>query len=101
MAMSCIPNNELTLEQIPSPEGDLYGWIHFAHTINGYEQMGGFDACADQANSGGAATLTQLRCALFFEARRDRHSGGCSLDEQLIRRLLKDICLKVEAGELD
>ena len=42
MAMSCIPNNELTLEQIPSPEGDLYGWIHFAHTINGYEQMGGF-----------------------------------------------------------
>ena len=38
---------------------------------------------------------------LFFEARRDRHSGGCSLDEQLIRSLLKDIRLKVEAGELD
>ena len=99
--MSCIPNNELTLEQIPSPEGDLREWSRFAHTINGYEQMGGFDACADLANSGSAATLTQLRCALFFEARRDRHSGGCSLDEQLIRRLLKDICLKVEAGELD
>ena len=99
--MSCIPNNELTLEQIPSPEGDLRDWIRFAHTINGYEQMGGFDACADLANSGGAATLTQLRCALFFEARRDRHSGGCSLDEVVIRRLLKAIRLKVEAGELD
>ena len=99
--MSCIPNNELTLEEIPSPEGDLRGWSRFAHTINGYEQMGGFDACADLANSGGAATLTQLRCALFFEARRDRHSGGCSLDEDVIRRLLKEIRLKVEAGEFD
>ena len=99
--MSCIPNNELTLEQIPSPEGDLHDWIRFAHTINGYEQMGGFDACADLANSGGAATLTQLRCALFFKARRDRHSGGYSLDEQLIRRLLTEIRLKVEAGDLD
>jgi chemotaxis protein histidine kinase CheA len=101
MAMSLIPNNELTLEQIPSSEGDLRGWSRFAHTINGYEQMGGFDSCADLANSGGATTLTQLRCALFFEARRDRHSGGYSLDEDVIRRLLKAIRLKVEAGDLD
>ena len=101
MAMSLIPNNELTLEQIPSSEGDLRGWSRFAHTINGYEQMGGFDPCADLANSGGATTLTQLRCALFFEARRDRHSGGYSLDEDVIRRLLKAIRLKVEAGDLD
>ena len=99
--MSIIPNTELILEKIPSPEGDLSGWIRFAHTINGYEVMGGFGACADLANSGGATTLTQLRCALLFEARRDRHSGGCSLDEELIRSLLKDIRLKVEAGELD
>ena len=99
--MPDISNQRLTLEQIPSPEGDLNGWIHFAHTINGYEQMGGFDACADLANAGSAATLTQLRCALFFEARRDRHSGGFSLDEQLIRSLLQRIRLKVEAAELD
>ena len=101
MVMSLIPNNELTLEQIPSAEGDLRGWSHFAHTINGYERMGGFDACADLANSGSAATLTQLRCALFFEARRDRHSGGFSLDEEVIRSLLKAIRLRVEDGELD
>ena len=37
---------------------------------------------------------------LFFEARRDRHSGSYSLDEQLIRSLLKAIRLKVEAGAL-
>ena len=101
MAMSLISNNELTLEQIPSPEGDLRGWSRFAHTINGYEVMGGFDSCADLANSGGAATLTQLRCALFFEARRDRHSGGISTNEELIRDLLRAIRQKVESGKLD
>ena len=101
MPMSCIRNHEFTTEQIPSPEGDLRGWNHFARTINCYEEIGGFEACADLANSGGAATLTQLRCALFFEARRDRHSGGHSLDEQLIRSLLKAIRLKLESGELN
>ena len=101
MATSCIANNQLTFEQIPSPEGDLRDWSRFAHTMNGYKVMGGFDACADLANVGSAATLTQLRCALFFEARRDRHSGGYSLDEDVIRRLLKAIRLKVEASELD
>lgn len=99
--MDRIANNELTLEQIPSPEGDLSGWIRFAHTINGYEAMGGFDACADLANSGGAATLTQLRCSLFFKARRDRHSGGISTNEELIRDLLRAIHQKLKSGELD
>ena len=96
-----IPNEELIPERIPSSEGDLHGWIRFAHTINGYEVMGDFGACACIANSGLASTLTELRCALFFEARRDRHSGGYSSDEQLIRSLLQRICLKVEASELD
>ena len=100
MAMRCIPNAKLNLAQIPSPEGDLSEWDCFAHTINGYEVMGGFEPCADLANSGGAATLTELRCALFFEARRDHHSGGYSFDEALIRSLLKEIRLKVEAGDL-
>ena len=45
--------------------------------------------------------LCPFFCALFFEARRDRHSGGYSFDEQLIRSLLKKIRLKVETGELD
>ena len=101
MPLNCIPNEELISGRIPSSEGDLHGWIRFAHTINGYEVMGGFSSCADLANSGLASTLTELRCALFFEARRDRHSGGCSSDEQLIRNLLKRIRLKVEAGELN
>ena len=101
MAMSCIPNDELLLEQIPSPVGDLHGWIRFALTINGYEVMGGFGACADLANSGSASTLTELRCALFFEARRDRHSGGISTNEELVIDLLRAIRQKVKSGELD
>ena len=100
MALNFIPNQRLIPDRIPSSEGDLHGWIRFAHTINGYEVMGGFSSCADLANSGLASTLTELRCALFFEARRERHSGGISFDEQLIRSLLKRIRLKVEAGEL-
>ena len=44
---------------------------------------------------------TELRCCLFFEARRDRHSGGMSTNEELIRDLLRAIREKVKAGELD
>ena len=76
-----IPNEGLIPDRIPSSEGDLHGWIRFAHTINGYEVMGDFAACADLANYGLVSTLTELRCALFFEARRERHSGGISFDE--------------------
>ena len=101
MATSCIPNNELTLEQIPSPDGDLRDWSRFAHTMNGYEVMGGSSTCADLANSGSASTLTELRCALFFEARRDRHSGGISTNEELVIDLLRAIRQKVKSGELD
>ena len=101
MPLHLIPNEQLVLGRIPDPETELWGWERFAHTINDYEVMGGFDACADLANSGGAATLTQLRCSLFFEARRDRHSGGASTNEKLIRDLLRAIRQKVKSGELD
>jgi hypothetical protein len=38
---------------------------------------------------------------LFLEARRDRHGGGISTNEELIRDLLRAIRLKVNAAELD
>ena len=96
-----IPNEQLLLERIPDPDSALWGWERFAHTINGYDVMGGFEPCAELANSGSSATLTELRCSLFFEARRDRHSGGMSTNEELIRDLLRAIREKVKAGELD
>ena len=63
--------------------------------------MGGFEACADLANRGTPFTLTELRCCLFFESRRERNSGGMSTNEEWIRDLLRAIRRMVEAGEVD
>ena len=100
MALRLIPNEQLLLERIPDPEGDLRGWERFAHTINGYEVMGGFEPCADLANRGTPSTLTQLRCCLFFEARRERRSGGFSSNDTQIRALLRAIRQNVANREL-
>ena len=99
--MKELVNQQLILERIPDPEAGLWGWERFAHTINGYEVMGGFEPCADLANRGTPFTLTELRCCLFFESRRERHSGGMSTNEEWIRDLLRAIRRMVEAGEVD
>ncbi|QEY31437.1 hypothetical protein EVJ50_03395 [Synechococcus sp. RSCCF101] len=96
-----LSNDQLNPALIPDPEGDLHDWIEFAATINGYEVAGSFEACGDLANMGTASTLTELRCALSFEYRRDHHSGGWGFEEEPIRSLLRRIREKVEAGELD
>ena len=101
MPLRVISNEQLVLACIPDPDANLADWQRFALTINGYDVMGGFEPCAELANSGSSATLTELRCSLFFEARRDRHSGGMSTNEELIRDLLRAIREKVKAGELD
>ena len=41
MALHLIQNEQLALDCIPDPEAELWGWERFAHTINGYEVMGG------------------------------------------------------------
>ena len=99
--MELISNKNLQLKAIPESASTSFAWFDFAHTINGYEVMDGFHGCADLANSGKAATLTELRCALFFEARRDRHSGGISTNEAYITELLLAIREKVAAGVLE
>ena len=101
MPLRLIPNEQMVLERITDPEAEFWGWERFAHTINGYEVMGGFKPCADLANRGTPTTLTELRCSLFFEARRQRHSGGMSANAEWIRDLLRAIREKVETGELD
>ena len=89
------------LECIPDLEAKLWGWERFAHTINGYEVMGGFEHCGDLANRGTPTTLTELRCCLFFEARCELHSGGMSTNEEWIREPLRAIKAKVVSGDLD
>ena len=96
-----ISNQDLQLDDIPNPDGDWDAWSRFAHTMNGYEVQGGFKPCADLANGGEAKTLTELRCVLFFEARRERHSSDMSTDQSLICELLGAIRQKVESRQLD
>lgn len=99
--MKEISNQDLQAELIPDPAGDLADWIEFALTINGYEVAGSFEACAALANNKMAKTLTELRCALFFEARRDRHMGGMGyIDMPCIRQLLHEIKGKVKSRDL-
>ena len=95
-----ISNSQLTAAQIPDPEGNLSGWVRFAHSFNGYEYAGSFEACAAIANGGNASSLSELRCALFFEARRDRHSGGYTDVTPTVRDLLRRIKAKVGHQEL-
>lgn len=73
--MDEIPNDQLHLTDIPADDADLDDLIRFAHTFNGYDAFGGFDACADIANAGDHSSLSHLRACLFFEARRWRHFG--------------------------
>ena len=98
--MKMLTNAKLRPAHIPDPEGDLHDWEQFAHTIDGYEAAGSFEACAALANDCSAETLTELRCALFFQARAMRHSGGFGCEELVIRDLLRRIKAKVEQGDL-
>ena len=96
-----ISNQDLQLDDIPDPDVNWDAWSRFAHTINGYDVQGGFKPCADLANGGEAKTLTELRCALFFEARRERHSGGLTDVSDVVKQLLREIRRKVAAHEFD
>ena len=91
----------MKLEKIPNPDGNWNQWVRFAFTINGYEVQGEFEPCADLANGGQAKTLTELRCSLFFEARRERHSGGFTDVSDVVKQLLREIRRKIADKELD
>ena len=99
--MNQISNQDLKLDEIPDPDGNWNQWGSFALTINGYGVQGGFEACADLANGGEAKTLTELRCALFFEARRERYNGGMTDVSHAVKHLLRAIRQKVSDQELD
>ena len=90
----------MTLENIHDPDVHWSVWNSFEHTANGYELQGRFKSFAELTNGKEAKTLTKLRSALLLEPRRDRHSGGRSTDESLIRELLGAILQKLEAREL-
>jgi hypothetical protein len=73
--MQFIPNDDLSLQTIPAADAPLSDLWAFAHTFNGYEAFGSFEACAEIANRRDHSSLDHLRGCLFFEARRWRHFG--------------------------
>lgn len=99
--MKTIRNSALKIDKIPDPDGRMTDWARFAHTINGYEVAGSFDECARLSNDGQANTLTELRCALFFMSRADRHSDTDSTGSPELHTLLRKIRAKVIAREFD
>jgi hypothetical protein len=99
--MRTIRNSALKIDKIPDPDGRMADWAKFAHTINGYEVAGSIEECARLADNGRAKTLTELRCALFFMSRADRHSDTDSTGSPELLSLLRKIRAKVIAREFD
>ena len=95
-----IPNSELRLEHLPSPDDDWGAIGEFALTFPGYEYWGSFDRCADIANERRAESLADLRTCLFFEQRRWRHFGEEPDDEtmQYIRGIIEHIREMLKEG---
>ena len=104
-----IANEDLLLEKIPNPEGESSDyqetWAEFALTMNGYEVCGDFESCSDLASQvikePKNASLTELRCALFFLQRRHRWNEYSDPADKKIFHLLKFIREKVRDGEID
>jgi hypothetical protein len=73
--MDEIPNRNLSLANIPTPDADWIAISAFAHTFDGYEHCGSFERCAEIGNARQPTTLTELRVCLFFAKR----VGGITL----------------------
>lgn len=88
-----IPNNTLTLSDIPLPDAELDEISRFGHSFDGYVEMGSFEACAAVANARSCNSLDEARACLFFEMRRWRHFGEEPDEEALayMRQLVEGI----------
>jgi hypothetical protein len=110
--MKTIPNDQLTLAQIPAAQADFGQIAAFALTFDGYEHWGSFEACAQIAEPCWQAfqndrslppTLTELRTCLFFEQRRWRHYGYAPDAAALnyFRALVTGIRARLSNGAID
>ena len=78
-----IPNDGLHARNIPEADANWEKIGAFALTFDGYRHWGGFERCAEIAETRDPATLTEARTCLFFEQRRWRHSGYAPDEEAL------------------
>jgi hypothetical protein len=81
-----------------------YDWREVAHTINGYEVAGSFEACAERARAVerrlaagepiAAISTEDLRLALFFAARAERHAGYDREDTSQLDAMVAELRLR-------
>ena len=99
-----VPNVQLTLARVPSPDAAWDAIREFAYTFHAYDHHGANGPVAAIANARRADTLTEARTCLFFEHRRMVHSPESfdSPEKQAwLRELVHRIRGFVEAGRLD
>jgi hypothetical protein len=111
MKKKLIPNKDLVLEKIPSPEDKSFEyeepWQEFALTINAYEVCGNSEAAFETRNKVFKdplnASLTELRCALFVLQRHHRWNSPYPVpgEDERIKQLLQLIRNKVEKKEFE
>jgi hypothetical protein len=94
------PLELLTLREIPPHDASAEEVLRFAHTFDGYEMAGSFEAPAELANRRFQFTVDELRTILFFEHRRWRHFGEEPDAEAIayIRWLIEAIRQRVRQG---
>lgn len=97
--MNEIPNDELTITDVPASGADWNEIGGFALSFDGYR----LPDCAEIANARRHGSLTDLRACLFFEQRRWRHFGEEPDAETMtyIRDLVERIRDHVERGDVD
>lgn len=102
--MAEIPNAALKLSDIPAPDAREDEIFQFAATFNGYEANPGESKCADLANRAARTyeetnavpdSLHELRTCLFFEYRRNHHTGGSLSPKE--REYLRALVIAVRA----
>jgi hypothetical protein len=81
-----------------------YYWHEVAHTINGYEVAGSFEACVERARAVerrlaagepiAAISTEDLRLALFFAARAERHAGYDREDTSQLEAMVAELRLR-------
>lgn len=73
---AAMPDDDLDIADVPSPDAPLAELKAFARTFDGYARWGSVQACGEIANARDHSSVERLRTCLFFEVRRWHHFGG-------------------------
>jgi hypothetical protein len=75
MEKSMYDSTGLTLRSVPSENASIDSINRFAHTIDGYQVAGSFEACERIARNPNRDSIQELHVAIFYIFRALRHTG--------------------------